>query len=62
MKRLYVILSFFAAVSIALAVRLALLINDDEIAAVSVGKGSYTVKSVSSYSGIYDCNMLPLVN
>lgn len=62
MKRIYVIISIFAAVSAALAVRLALLINDDEIAAVSAGKGSYTIKSVSSYGGIYDCNMLPLVN
>ena len=62
MKRLYVIFSIFAVVSAALAVRIAMLINDDEIAAVSAGKGSYTVKSVSSYGGIYDCNMLPLVN
>lgn len=62
MKRIYVILSLFAAISLTLSVRLAMLINDDEIAAVSVGKGSYTVKSVNSYGGIYDCNMLPMVN
>ncbi|MCM1479627.1 MAG: hypothetical protein NC085_07965, partial [Muribaculaceae bacterium] len=62
MKRIYVIISIFALISAALIVRLIGLINDDEITAVSAGKGTYTVKSVVGYGGIYDCNMLPLVN
>lgn len=52
----------FAVLSAALSVRLGLLTYSDEIAAASVGKGTYTVRSVSGYGGIYDCNMLPLVN
>ena len=39
-----------------------MLINDDEITAVSSGRGYYTLKSIGEYGGIYDCNMQPLVN
>lgn len=62
MKRIYITLFMFAAISAALVARLAFLAYSDEIAAASLGKGIYTVKSVSGWGGIYDCNMLPLVN
>ena len=62
MKRLIAVSLIFAAVSLFLAARLGFLINDDEIAAASVGNGSYTIKSVGEYGGIYDCNLIPLVN
>lgn len=62
MKRIYVIMFMFAAVSAALGVRLARLARSDEIAAASLGKGAYTVKTAGGRGGIYDCNMLPLVN
>ena len=62
MKRLFAVSVLFAAVSLLLAAKLGFLINDDEIAAASVGNGSYTIRSVGEYGGIYDCNMIPLVN
>lgn len=62
MKRMTAMLVLFCAVSVLLSARLFVLINDDEIAAVSSGKGYYTVRSAGEYAGIYDCNMQPLVN
>lgn len=62
MKRLFAVSVLFAAFSLLLAAKLGFLINDDEIAAASVGNGSYTIRSVGEYGGIYDCNMIPLVN
>lgn len=62
MDRLKAVIIIFITISVALSVRLAALISDDEIAAVSLGKGYYTVNSVGEYAGIYDCNMQPLVN
>ncbi len=62
MKRLKTVLIAFAAAGVVLTARLALLINDSEIAAVSAQKGTYTLKTVGEYAGIYGCNMEPLVN
>lgn len=62
MKRVIIVLALFVSASIAMSARLFFLINDEEIAAASVGKGHYTVKSVGEYAGIYDCNLEPLVN
>lgn len=62
LKRLKIVLIAFAASAAILTAKLALLINDSEIAAVSAGKGTYTLKCVGEYAGIYDCNMEPLVN
>lgn len=62
MKRLKAVLTVSAAAAVCLAARLGFLITDSEIAAVSAGKGTYTLKSAGEYAGIYDCNMEPLVN
>lgn len=62
MKRLSAVLIITAAISAMLSARLAMLINDSEIAAVSAHKGTYTLKSVGEYAGIFDCNFEPLVN
>ncbi len=62
MKRLYTVVILFVLTAVMLSARLYSLICDDEIAAVSSGRGYYTVRSVGEYAGIYDCNMLPLVN
>ncbi|MCH5350161.1 MAG: penicillin-binding protein 2 [Oscillospiraceae bacterium] len=62
MKRVIIVLALFVSASIALSARLFFLINDEQIAAASVGRGHYTVKSVGEYAGIYDCNLEPLVN
>jgi len=62
LNRLKAVLIISAAVSAGLAARLAFLVNDSEIAAVSAQKGTYTLKSAREYAGIYDCNLEPLVN
>ena len=62
LSRLKIVFAAFILVSLALSARLMLLIKDDKIAAVSAGKGYYTVRSSCEYGGIYDCNMKPLVN
>lgn len=62
LKRTVFVTVISAAVSAALVVRLALLINDSRIAAVSAQRGTYTLKSAGEYAGIYDCNLEPLVN
>ncbi len=62
LKRIKATLAIFVFVSAILSIRLFSLINDDKIAAVSSGRGYYTIRSVSEYAGIYDRNMLPLVN
>ena len=61
-KKMTALLILFSVVSVLLSARIFVLINDDEIAAVSSGKGYYTVKRVGEYAGIYDRNMQPLVN
>ncbi|MCH5194494.1 MAG: penicillin-binding protein 2 [Oscillospiraceae bacterium] len=62
MKRVIIVLALFVSASIALSARLFSLINDEQIAAASVGRGHYTVRSVGEYAGIYDCSLEPLVN
>lgn len=62
MNRLSVVLAAAAAVSAVLAAKLVLLLNNDEISAAALNKGTYTIKSVGEYAGIYDCNFKPLVN
>lgn len=57
-----VIMAVYSLISLIITARLILLINDNEIAAVSSQKGIYTINSISEYAGIYDCNMNPLVN
>jgi len=62
LNRLVFISIAAAAVSLIIAVRLAVIVNDNEIISVSDNIGTYTVKSMRSYAYIYDCNMKPLVN
>ncbi len=62
MKRLKVVLIVSAAAAAVLTARLAALINDRDIATVSAQGGTYTLKSVGEYAGIYDCNLNPIVN
>lgn len=62
MKRTIFVLVISAAVSALLIARLAVLINDSGIAAVSAQRGTYTLKTAGEYAGIYDCNLEPLVN
>lgn len=62
MKRIRSVFIVFVLISAVLSVRLFSLINDDEIAAVSAGRGYYTLRSISEFAGIYDYNMQPLVN
>ena len=61
-KKMTALLVLFSLISALLSTRIFVLINDDEIAAVSSGKGYYTVKRVGEYAGIYDRNLQPLVN
>lgn len=61
-KKITALLVLFSVFSVLLSARIFVLINDDEIAAVSSGKGYYTINSVGEYAGIYDRNMQPLVN
>ncbi len=46
----------FAVTAAVLTARLAVLIGDSEIAAVSAQRGIYTLKSAGEYAGIYDCD------
>ena len=62
MKRVIIVLALFVSTAIGLSIRLFSLINDEKIAAASVGRGHYTVRSVGEYAGIYDCSLEPLVN
>lgn len=62
MKRTIFVPIISIAVSALLIARLAVLINDSEIAAVSARRGTYTLKTAGEYAGIYDCNLEPLVN
>ena len=62
MKRIIVIVTVFSLLALVVSARLIFLINNNEIAAVSAQKGTYTIKSSKDYAGIYDCNMEPLVN
>ncbi|MCM1024515.1 MAG: penicillin-binding transpeptidase domain-containing protein [Prevotella sp.] len=62
MKRTVFVPVISAAVSALLTARLAALINDSGIAAVSAQRGTYTLKTAGEYAGIYDCNLEPLVN
>ena len=62
MKRTIFVPIISIAVSALLTARLAVLINDSEIAAVSARRGPYTLKTAGEYAGIYDCNLEPLVN
>ena len=61
-KKMTALLILFSAASVLLSARIFVLITDDEIAAVSSGKGYYTISSAGEYAGIYDRNMQPLVN
>lgn len=60
-RRIFVTI-IFAVTAAVLTARLAVLIGDSEIAAVSSQRGTYTLKSAGEYAGIYDCNLEPLVN
>ena len=62
MNRRIFITIIFAVTAAVLTTRLAVLIGDSEIAAVSAQRGTYTLKSAGEYAGIYDCNLEPLVN
>ncbi|MDE5991462.1 MAG: hypothetical protein K2G87_00275, partial [Oscillospiraceae bacterium] len=62
MKRTIFVPIISVAISALLIARLAVLINDSEIAAVSARRGTYTLKTAGEYAGIYDCNLEPLVN
>lgn len=62
MKRTIFVTIISAAAAAVLIGRLAVLINDSDIAAVSAQRGTYTLKSTGEYAGIYDCNLEPLVN
>ena len=62
MKRTIFVTIISAAAAAVLIGRLAVLINDSRIAAVSAQRGTYTLKSAGEYAGIYDCNLEPLVN
>lgn len=62
MERIKVVISAFLVLSSFVLVKLVLLINDNKIEAVSLQRGTYTIKSAVEYAGIFDCNMEPLVN
>lgn len=62
MKRIVITVAVFSMIALVVLIRLVVLINDNEIAAVSAQKGAYTVKLTGEYAGIYDCNLEPLVN
>ncbi len=62
MNKLSVLKILAVLVAVVIAIRLAAIINDEEISMVAANNGTYTIKSVDKYADIYDCNMNLLVN
>ena len=62
LKKIFGVVLTILLVAMVLIVRLVMIITDDKILSVSSVNGSYTIKVMTKYADIYDCNMDLLVN
>lgn len=62
MKKIFILAIILFGLAFVIVIKLAAIINDEEISVAASNNGKYTFKIVGKYADIYDCNMEPLVN